>query len=586
MKYVDIYSVRKMDNYISQDKVNAIQLYYKADLERLLCCNKVIGDGCQIILWNGDTVEICHDCFIDLFDEVLTITHQDITKNKQYYTVNLPDYSFCISNSSFMILRAKLNLYFKDLYKRHIRDDLFLESESFCIQKFLDKTRRVVKESQKESKQTLRMSAGKRKRFFNERNIISDISQCYKFEFDISIPKDEKRIVPLFDLEVYTTFSNISCKTGFHSNYQDAVIVISDGRDYGFTFSFCADHLYDFAVLLEEFYFNPDIDETENGDFRLETGYFGEPCFLTRHKHRIMYKLHINKCSVVLAKEGLFILAEKVLTSAAFSELYPIEAKQFATLSKHKKVKETESLRECLAKEQQAKKDEIKSLTAYYKNVIHDNTEKIEELKTVNRELIEERDNLKYKLNHIDKIILQQKNIAKMKCANRIINCLDCSKTNITLGITKKAAKKYKNPGFAVTYVNGIKCATFPHYVKCDSIALMETHRANDAFCFAVCRDCADIFLKGLREAKPDRPYVNEKMRFTAAVVSALSNTHCYLCGCEAQTEYIIKIGNVKFVLCSDCEKKLETALEDIQRKLNHIHLLGGKKFIEEIKNF
>lgn len=43
MKYVDIYSVRKMDNYISQDKVNAIQLYYKADLERLLCCNKVIG---------------------------------------------------------------------------------------------------------------------------------------------------------------------------------------------------------------------------------------------------------------------------------------------------------------------------------------------------------------------------------------------------------------------------------------------------------------------------------------------------------------------------------------------------------------
>ncbi len=586
MKFVEVCLSEKMENYISQEKINGIQLYFKEDLKRVLCCGKYISDGCQIILWSSDIVEICHNCFIEFFDEMLTITHQDKTKDRKYYTIKLPNYSFQLSNSSLYILRSKMNYYFKGLYKKHIRDDLFIKSDSFYVQKFLEKTRRVVNETEKASRQTSRMSAGKRKLYFNEKNITDDISQCYKYPFTISLPPETKKIEPLFDLEVYTVFSNIQCRINHHDKYSEAVTVVSDGRDYGFTFSFCAEHLYDFAMLLKQVYFDYQINKFEIGDFRIEKGYFGSPCYLTKCKHRTMYKLHINQCSVILAREGLLMLAEKILTSSAFSELYPIEAKQFLSLRNDNEIKENEKLKEYLSREKQARRDEIESLTAFYEKAIENLKNEITELSATNKELNSAKTQLEYELNHIDKIILQQRAEVKARYQKRILNCLDLNKTDITLGIKAKTAKQYKERYFKVTYINGIKCSTFPHYFRRETIAIIETHRTDDKFCLAVCEDCIDIYLLGLKEARVDKPYINENMHFSVIVNSNPNNPHCYLCGSKSQTKYIIKHGYIKYFLCPESKKKLETTLEEVKRNLSYIRLLGGKDFITNIENF
>lgn len=40
MKFVEVCLSEKMENYISQEKINSIQLHFKEDLKHILCCGK------------------------------------------------------------------------------------------------------------------------------------------------------------------------------------------------------------------------------------------------------------------------------------------------------------------------------------------------------------------------------------------------------------------------------------------------------------------------------------------------------------------------------------------------------------------
>ena len=187
MKYIRVCRTEKMPNFVTEDKIHTIQLLFKEDLQNLSCCCKKISDGCQIILWNSEIKEYCHDCFLKFFKEILTITNTKESSHCPYFTIEMQGLAFQVSNDSLYKIRSKMLYYFKELYKKHIRDDLFLKSDSKYIIKFLAKTRNVVNESETDTRKTSKMTPGKRKQFFNEKYINEDISQCYKYPFEITI---------------------------------------------------------------------------------------------------------------------------------------------------------------------------------------------------------------------------------------------------------------------------------------------------------------------------------------------------------------------------------------------------------------
>lgn len=586
MKYIRVCRTEKMPNFVTEDKIHTIQLLFKEDLQNLSCCCKKISDGCQIILWNSEIKEYCHDCFLKFFKEILTITNTKESSHCPYFTIEMQGLAFQVSNDSLYKLRSKMLYYFKELYKKHIRDDLFLKSDSKYIIKFLAKTRNVVNESETDTRKTSKMTPGKRKQFFNEKYINEDISQCYKYPFEITISDEDVGVDSIFKLEVYSVFSNIPCSISKHKSYQESVTVISDGRNYGFTFGFCAEHLLDFAILLNKAYFDSSINSYKQGEFRFEKGLFGSSCYLTKTKNRYMYKLHINQCSVILSREGILLLADKILTSSAFAEIYPIQSKQFATMAANQEVKETQQLRKYLSKEKQEKREAIESLTEYYEKLLEKNQQDILRLTETNKQLSSERDELKYQINNIDRIVQNNQRTKFIELKNKVLNCLDVSKTEITLGVKSKKAEKYKDNDLKVTYLLGFKCCTFPHTHKREIVALIEMDRPNDTFALAVSVEDAEIFLKGLTQAKINNPYIDEQMKFSVIISSDNSNGHCYFCGEKFSIQYIIKHGYVKYTLCPNCVEKYKKTFEGIIKKLNYIQLLGGKDFISKIEVF
>lgn len=457
MDFVNVCLKENADSLITQSDIGKIELCYKADLKKLMCCNKLISDGCQIVLWDFDIIEVCNDCMFIYFTELLNIINKDKPNSKKIYTVAMQNRVFQVSNASLRTLRSKFNSYFTNLYKMHIRDDLFLLSTDFYIQKFVDKTRRVLGELEQETRIASKMTQGESRKFFNEKHITDDLSSCHKFSFTISSNTEKKKTEPLYKLESYSAISNIPCKISNHNKYQDAVYVLSDGRNNGFTFSFCVNHLLQFATILFKIYKNPTLTNIREGEFYIEKGRYSSPCYITNETHRTMYKLHLNRCIIVLSRNGLDLIIKTVLSSSALEEIYPIIAYQYRSFIIDKKQKETEMLQEFLEKEKTNKKLEIDELTEYYKKQILEKDKEIDtilaydkkiisELKFKIKNLETENSSLKvvnskqeYQLNHIDILVEKQNQENVNELRGHIHNCL-LDKNVVNVGISKKSA--------------------------------------------------------------------------------------------------------------------------------------------------
>lgn len=255
-------------------------------------------------------------------------------------------------------------------------------------------------------------------------------------------------------------------------------------------------------------------------------------------------------------------------------------------MAANQEVKETQQLRKYLSKEKQEKREAIESLTEYYEKLLKKNQQDILRLTETNKQLSSERDELKYQINNIDRIVQNNQRTKFIELKNKVLNCLDVSKTEITLGVKSKKAEKYKDNDLKVTYLLGYKCCTFPHTHKREIAALIEMDRPNDTFALAVSVEDAEIFLKGLTQAKINNPYIDEQMKFSVIISSDNSNGHCYFCGEKFSIQYIIKHGYVKYTLCPNCVEKYKKTFEGIIKKLNYIQLLGGKDFISKIEVF
>lgn len=574
MKFVNIGVKSDLKKVLSYSEVEQIKFKFVPDLLNLQCCNRAsISDGCEITLWDGSTEEICNNCLYELFMELSELIQKNKTKNDKLYELIFPFHTLNITYGSLIRIKGKLNKYFFALYKKHIRDDLFLD-DTTEQRRFLERARSRSHEPSNEYKYTKPMSKGDKKKYYNGQHIINDLTRCDLAPITIQIDKT-KNFKPVFELFTYSVISDIPCRIDEHNRFQEAVYAITDGRQNGFTFTFCPTHLYQFADVLMYFFRHHNFLKYSNGVFCIEKWHSGSMCYLTGIKSKSMYKLSLNKCNVVLSRTALNKIAVDVLTSTVFNELYPIEAAQFSFFLNQNKTNETELLKATLKEERQTNIEKRQKLLEYYDAETQKLAEKNEVLEEKNIQLNEEISEMKYKLNHIDDLIWEQKKVISQELRNKILNCL--SNDNVTIiGVPKKTAKKNIIEEFKETFVYGISCTTFPHYSRQEEVVVLESGRKNNDLCFALCPICIEIILKGLKDIHNSKRYSNEAMNFEIIEIPSDSGNHCYNCGFDEGRVWQFRFGNKKFNLCSTCANKFEKQLMRINNKFIAARRFGG----------
>lgn len=592
MEYIKRYINEDKSVTISAAKIEQIKLNFVSDLTHFNCCKKsTISDGCEILFWDNTKARMCNNCLYDLFIELSEKIRKSKLKNNVFYELHLPSRTLVLSYSSLYNIKRKLYRYFFILYKEHIRDDLFLDNTTEQ-RRFLQQVRAKLNEPANEFKYTKPMSKGDKKKYFNAQYILNDTTRCDLVPILITT-ENLKEFIPVFELKTYSVISDIPCKINLHDRYQEAVYAITDGRNNGFTFTFCPMHLYQFADVLKNFYKNYLFSNYSNGVFSIEKYGNGTACYLTGFKKGAMFKLHLNKCSVILSRTALDKMAFDVLTSTVYKELYPIEASQFAFIHRRLEISESEKLKNSLIEEQENHNKEKEKLNEerdklieYYNSIVNGYEEKIEILKDNERQLTEEISELKHKLNHIDDIVddllLEKKRKLAKKIRERTINCLT-DNTVETIGVSKKTAKEHKIEDFKTTFVYGMSCSTFPHYPKPNEVVIIETGRGSNDLCFALCPTCINIILRGLKQIHNGTYYFDEAMNFEILLANSNSGMHCYKCGKDDEKVFQFKFGNKRFSLCRNCTYKFEKQLERIKQQFEAAHKFGGFKYFNQV---
>lgn len=588
------------ENYQSAKNVSEIIFRFAPAVDHLSCCKAKLKDGCEITLWDKSIIKMCNDCLYVLFGDLLHIIYNGKNHSNRLYEIDFGNCSFQVSKGGLDILHLRLNRYFCALYKEHIRDDLF-SKESIVPPKFLYKARDTVNETEKEYRYTRHFTKGECRKFYNVKHINRDLTKCYPSDFILKLSKREVRFIAINKLITYTTIPGVSCKINEHNRAQEAVFVLTDGRNHGFTFSFCEKHLYQLGQVLLAFYKEPSLNNYSYGDFKIEKGHFNEHCYLTNVKETMMYKVHFNKCVFVIAKRALDSMTFEVLTSKVYGELFPIEAAQFNYYVNETEEKTSEKLKESLANEKKSRREERANLifqyqqeindvyaekrrtTEFYEHKIGEAKETIFNLESNLKDTKEENDKFRYKLNHVEEIISEHHLELKEAYQEKILNCL--SKRNVmNIGIARKTELKEPIEEYKITFVHGITCSTFPHYPKNNVIAILETFRKKNNFCFALCPECVDIYLKGLVYIHNHTDYFNDSMNFSITLIRNSNSQHCYGCGKTEGKIYLIKHGCYQYRLCFECCCNLEKTLEKIKQQFSAISRFGGINLLSKIK--
>lgn len=406
------------------------------------------------------------------------------------------------------------------------------------------------------------MSLGEFRLLINRKRILLKLKNCAKLNKKLTVPPDYALKNPLTKLITFCSLKDIECLANRHGKPKDAVMVISSGRADEFTFSFCEDCLFDLYLVLEQAYNNTHTEKFSQGSFSVSCVKTDEHCFFTGKKENEMYELKLNTASVILCRESLEMLFKTVVTCDVFCEIYPEYAVKY---QKRFELETQEKVRLAIKEEYEAKISQSQAIT--------DNLYKI--IRNLNQELQNTKIN---KSSDFAPILSRQKDQLADAYREKALNCLKGSDI-VNLGVSEKKARKNKITEMKVTYVNGLTCSTFDHYPRCDFVALIETQRDNDRFCFAFCWRCVDIAIIGIKAYLENAEnYVNEAENLSLIKINPSQNSHCYFCGGK---ENLVRVsfGNVQFELCEDCLAVFQTKLKAVKEKL----LLIAKSGIESV---
>lgn len=408
------------------------------------------------------------------------------------------------------------------------------------------------------------MSLGELRLLINRKRILLRLKNCDKLNKKLTVPPDYALKNPLRKLNTFCSLKDIECLANRHGKPKDAVIVISSGRADEFTVSFCENCLFDLYLVLEKAYINLKLKNFSQGSFSVSCVKTDEHCFFTGKTENEMYELKLNTASVILCRESLEMLFKIVVLSDVFCEIYHEYALKY---QKHFEQKAQEKTR--LEVKEECEAQIIQS------QAIIDNLYKI--IRNINQEL----QNTKIKKSgDFAPILSRQKGELADAYREKVLNCLKGSDV-VNLGVSEKKARKNKITEIKVTYVNGLTCSTFDHYPRYDFVALIETQRDNDRFCFALCWRCVDIAIIGIKAYLENAEnYVNEAENLSLIKINPSQNSHCYFCGGK---ENLVRVsfGNVQFELCEDCLAVFQAKLEEVKEKL----LLIAKSGIESVPN-
>lgn len=526
------------------------------------CCNKKEKSAIKIVIDNR-FLYVCKQhlfALLDFFNEVL-----GKIKETQSAVIILYGIEFVAETGCLIYIRKSVYKYLYNLFKQHNDDQLFENKELSENQK------KVVSifqyEENEEKKYTINsndFSQGELQCSLNRKHILKRLQNCVRYNKKLTIPFEYVIQRPIRTLKVFYSIRNIECMSNKHNHSKEAVIVLSSYRSDTFTFSFCENCLYDLFVILEKAYYNKDIKTIIQNNYQILYKESDDYCFFTGIKEEKMYEIHLVNIYFSICRQSLEMLFETIVSSSAFAEIYPKIYKQYIPLiNEIKQQKQCQKIKKIFEDKLEQKEKVIDTL---YK-VVKDRNNELSLYKSFQ--------NMESKEGNE-----KRKNDFAIKYNNKILNCIQYGDI-INLGISISKAKKNIVHKLNITIVNGIKCSTFNHFSRSELVALIETDRKDDKFCFAMCSECVRIAIYGLEQyMKTNSNYYSEKYDFSIIQVHSQKNEHCYFCGSNFKILRIM-FGKVQFELCESCLKILKKQLEIAETKLDALRKLGGNEFFK-----
>lgn len=548
------------DTLISSTDLKHILLTSSKTLTNLNCCNKKIADGVYFYISGSENkIEICNDCLTKLYEQASNLR---IKSSRKKVSIFISGIMIEFDSKYLPILISKMQNYFRSLYKQHTRDDLFSNSE--ILNRYIEKRKGSFGETPKDTKITKNFSAGEKRFYYTNKRLKKDLGYCNKYPIIYLNSADDKPA----HFHIFSVLENQTCSFN-HNAKKHSVIVISDQREKGFTFSFCENHLLDLATLLFKATYDVKNRFTKVGEFEVEKNKFQNNCYMLMETNA-QYKLSLRKGIVFLSKEAFNELTNLILTSKTFSELYPIESSQFMLLLE--------------INENKKRKDNQQKIKTY-KALLSEQNNEIDELKRSQFYLERENKVLHDELESLDLENLQKTryNQQLSSVSENIINCLH-KNTTINLGISKKKAKKDPVSHIEFFFTPCVESKTF-QTISFDSnplTAIIRTNRPGDKLCLALSLKDVEILIHGIETVFHEKiPYYDEFTNFSILILSEKNNEHCYFCGNQqTSNRYCVNINHLRFVLCEDCLALLEQNLTKIKNTFNNINKLGGTKEI------
>lgn len=514
---------------LSDEAVSELTVDFMSVLESCALCGKEIIDGCILTIGYGyerKSISVCNGCLFDLYFEMLKISKKRAS-GEYCYSITLGETEITISFKALCTFTEKIRQYFCKLYKTHTRDNLFASANKlkgeFAEQIICDN---------EENKLGIPAKKGARKMFFNNKDIKADLTCSFEKNIQITNASDAK-YKGLFDL---TALNDIPCS--FCDGEEKAIYALTDKRGNGFTFAFCANHFQSFTHLFSRFYetTNPFCYSVSNMEYK-EYKNTNEECYLFGKTEDKLYRVSLDGCSVFLSEAGMKAVADKVLSSQTYKELFPIEFAKFSYIHSEDYMPEADIEKELLERD-------------------------VNKLK---REIVRLND----KLKAAEKTIRKKSEDQISYYSNRILNCRT-PKTVITLGRSAKIAQANPFKSFKVTYLKGVECKTVDHFMPEDTIALFETD-GKDKFCFSMCAECMRILIKDIKASMDETSYYDDIHNITIKNTPENSRQYCYCCGGGSDNDLkTIMLNRVQFSLCKDDMQllisQLEEAIQEIKK--------------------
>lgn len=325
MRYLDYGSTDESLDKVNEQRVKKWEFKYNPCLFNLNCCDKTADEGAELITQEYKTESLCCHCLSQLFDEV-SVAVKSRAKNKSFI-LQIGDLKCNLSRESVFIISRKLESYFVYLYKKHTQDKIFRKNKNLTdllvshglIETSADRER-IKGCSQVEVRQ-----------YFIYKAIKKDLSNCCNsYPFEIRNIKPMEFIIP--ELQLYTPV-NFSCFCSFGRHEKNhAMLILTDGLERGFTFSFCMNHLYQFIQLLQKVYFGDIKNHLTIGCFSVIKNKMDKKCCI--YNTASDYKVTFGKCTFFLSERAMKLLATTVLTSDIAKEYFPVEAQRFIAFKK------------------------------------------------------------------------------------------------------------------------------------------------------------------------------------------------------------------------------------------------------------